>query len=229
MNASASRSRAEVFLFERTGCVDSSEVVVGELLGWVESEACDAGSLGGVGESIQAEPGGTSGRGIFASANRRRGKVTGKRLGEIAEAMFLAKVAGLGFGVTKPWGDSEPYDFIVDAHGGHAGLWRVQVKSAHREGKQRGYSFHAHGHALRAYRERDVDALVALVVPENAWYVFPMRVFRGKRSVRLYPGSRRKRSRYEKFREAWGWWRSSASAGRRKGVKRQGAPTPVRS
>lgn len=184
--------------------MDSREVVVGELLGWVEGEICDASSLAWVEESTQAE----AGR-ILAGAQRRRGNVTGKRLGEIAEAMFLAKVAGLGFGVTKPWGDSEPYDFIVDVHGGHAGLWRVQVKSAHREGKQRGYSFHAHGHDLRAYRERDVDALVALVVPENAWYVFPMRVFRKKRSVRLYPGSRRKRSRYERFRDAWGLWRGA--------------------
>jgi hypothetical protein len=131
--------------------------------------------------------------------------MTWKQLGEIAEAMFLAKVAGLGFAVTKPWGDSEPYDFILDGHCGRAGLWRVQVKSAHRVGKERGYSFRAHGHALTAYRERDVDALVAYVVPEDAWYVFPMRVFRKKRSVKLYPGSERKRSKYEEYRD--GWWR----------------------
>lgn len=139
-----------------------------------------------------------------------RRKVTGKQLGEMAEALFLAKAVGLGFGVTKPWGDSEPYDFIVDGRGGHAGLSRVQLKSAHREGRERGYSFRAHGHSLKAYRERDVDALVAYVVPEDAWHVFPMRVFRKKRSVRLYPGSQRRRSKYEEYRE--GWWRLMAAS-----------------
>jgi PD-(D/E)XK endonuclease len=137
--------------------------------------------------------------------SKSRVKVTWKRLGEIAEAMFLAKAAELGFGVMKPWGDSEPYDFVLDGHRGRAGLWRVQVKSAHREGAERGYSFRAHGHTLEAYKARDVDALVAYVVPEDAWYVFPIRVFRNRRSVVLYPGSKRKRSKFEEYRE--GWWR----------------------
>ena len=45
-------------------------------------------------------------------ASATRGPVTGKQLGEMAEAAFVAKVAELGFGVAKPWGDSDPYDFI---------------------------------------------------------------------------------------------------------------------
>src|SRR5205807_1544095 len=59
-------------------------------------------------------------------------KVTGKRLGEVAEAAFLAKASDLGFRVAKPWGDSDPYDFIVETGGR---LWKVQVKSAHRPGE----------------------------------------------------------------------------------------------
>jgi hypothetical protein len=39
--------------------------------------------------------------------------VTGKRRGGMAEAKFLAKASELGFGVAKPWGDSDAYDFIV--------------------------------------------------------------------------------------------------------------------
>jgi hypothetical protein len=49
-----------------------------------------------------------------------------KRRGEIVEIAFLYTVANMGFAVTKPYGDSEPYDFIVDS--GNR-LWRVQVKS----------------------------------------------------------------------------------------------------
>jgi len=51
--------------------------------------------------------------------------LTKKRRGEMAEAAFLHKASMLGFGVSKPWGDSEPYDLIVDSG---SSLWRVQVK-----------------------------------------------------------------------------------------------------
>ena len=48
-----------------------------------------------------------------------------KRTGELAEAAFLHKAVGLGFRVTKPWGDSERYDFVLDSG---RRLWRVQIK-----------------------------------------------------------------------------------------------------
>src|SRR2546426_10274998 len=48
-----------------------------------------------------------------------------KRTGELAEAAFLHKAVGLGLKVTKPWGDSERYDFVVDAG---ERLWRVRIK-----------------------------------------------------------------------------------------------------
>jgi hypothetical protein len=56
---------------------------------------------------------------------RNISKRTSKRRGELAELAILWKAASLGFTVAKPYGDSDPYDFIVDA-GGHQ--FRVQVK-----------------------------------------------------------------------------------------------------
>lgn len=53
-------------------------------------------------------------------------ELTTKRRGELSELAFVYKAASLGFHVAKPYGDSERYDFILDA--GHR-LWRVQVKS----------------------------------------------------------------------------------------------------
>ena len=106
----------------------------------------------------------------------------------------------MGFGVAKPWGDSDPYDFITQAG---ERLCRVQVKSAHRVGEDGGYSFHTHGHSLQAYLRDEIDFLVAYVVPVGAWYVFPVEAVQGLRSLKLFPGSRRKRSKYEKYREAW--------------------------
>jgi hypothetical protein len=99
---------------------------------------------------------------------RRAAGPSPKQLGEIAEAEFIAKAIGLGFVVAKPWGDSEPYDFIVNARWN---FWRVQVKSAHRIGEDGTYSFRPHDHAQRSYTAEEIDALVAYAKPEKAWYV----------------------------------------------------------
>jgi hypothetical protein len=48
---------------------------------------------------------------------------------------------------------------------------------------------------------------VAFVVPENVWYVFPVRALGGMRFLKLFPGSRKRRSKVEKYREAWEYLR----------------------
>ena len=123
-----------------------------------------------------------------------------KQRGEMAEAAFLTKAAELGLRVAKPWGESSRYDLIVD---NGKKLLRVQVKSAHRAGEYGGYTFHAHGNTARAYRPSEIDLLAAYVVPAEAWYLFPVEEFRKYKSMKLFPASRRRRSKFEKFREAW--------------------------
>ena len=49
-----------------------------------------------------------------------------KRRGEIAELAFMQKAVTLGFGVAKPWGDSDRYDYILVAG---RRFWRVQVEA----------------------------------------------------------------------------------------------------
>jgi hypothetical protein len=128
--------------------------------------------------------------------------LTRKQRGEMAEAAFVAKAAGLGFAVSKPWGESSRYDLIVD---NGRKLLRVQVKSAHRAGPYGGYTFHAHGNTRKVYRVSEIDLLVAYVAPVEAWYVFPVEEFRKYKAMKLFPGSKRRRSKFEAFREAW--WR----------------------
>jgi len=53
------------------------------------------------------------------------------------------------------------------------------------------------------YGADEIDALVAYVVPEDAWYVFPVSFFAVRVSMNLFPASRNKRSKFEKYREAW--------------------------
>lgn len=49
---------------------------------------------------------------LFRSTQR---ELVTKRRGELAELAFTLKAASLGFAVSKPFGDSERYDVIVDA------------------------------------------------------------------------------------------------------------------
>ena len=56
----------------------------------------------------------------------QRSPRSAKRRGELVEVAFLHKAVSLGFGVAKPYGDSESYDFILDAaQSGASHLWRV--------------------------------------------------------------------------------------------------------
>jgi hypothetical protein len=126
--------------------------------------------------------------------------MTPKELGEFAEAEFLRTVLKMGIAVTKPWGESRGYDFIVDAAGK---LTRVQVKAAFRRGKQGGYSLRTYRSSMECYTAKEIDALAGYVAPEEAWYLFPVRVVGRVRSLKLFPGSKKKRSKFERWREAW--------------------------
>jgi hypothetical protein len=127
-------------------------------------------------------------------------QMTPKELGEFAEAEFLRTVLKMGMAITKPWGESRGYDFIVDAAGR---LTRVQVKAAFRQGRQGGYSLRTYRSSKRCYTPKEIDALAGYVATEDAWYLFPVRVVQRVRSLKLFPGSKKKRSKFERWREAW--------------------------
>ena len=135
-----------------------------------------------------------------ARATQAFDRMTPKELGEFAEAEFLRTVLKMGMAVTKPWGESRGYDFIVDAAGK---LTRVQVKVAFRRGKQGGYSLRTYRSSMECYTAKEIDALAGYVAPEEAWYLFPVRVVGRVRSLKLFPGSKKKRSKFERWREAW--------------------------
>jgi len=125
------------------------------------------------------------------------GLTTRKARGEAAEAAFLAKAASLGFGVAKPWGDSEPYDFILDS--GH-NFWRVQIKSTSYIVGSR-YQVRPGGYK-NTYTADQIDFLIAYIVPEDLWYVVPVAEVVSHRALRFYP-HRGAHARLEKYRDAW--------------------------
>lgn len=90
-----------------------------------------------------------------------------KRTGELAEAAFVVKAASLGYAVSKPWGDSERYDFILDSG---PRTWRVQIKCTE--------SLNANGYQVQStytdqkkkghYTPADIDVLVGLHPPTQS-------------------------------------------------------------
>jgi len=120
----------------------------------------------------------------------------------MGESAFLNKAVSLGFGVAKPWGESDRYDFILDSG---TRLWRVQVKAAYRTPKDGCYQVRNTGGSQVPYRPDEVDVLVAYIMPRRVWYVIPVADVVGTASINFFPDSRYKRSRFEKYREAWCW------------------------
>jgi hypothetical protein len=129
-----------------------------------------------------------------------RGPLWPKRRGEVSELAFFYKAASLGFGVAKPWGDSERYDFILDSG---QRLWRVQVKSGcyHRK---RCYDLHGKcgNHEKTQYTSEEIDIFVAYLVPIDVWYVIPVEKIK-KKSLLFYPYGGDRCGHYEQYREAW--------------------------
>ena len=127
-----------------------------------------------------------------------------KRRGEIVEIAFLHTVANMGFAVTKPYGDSEPCDFIVDS--GNR-LWRVQVKCT-TSFCHGAYQLNAHHFTRRPepkteYTPKQIDILAAYILPTGAWYIVPVRAFSPHTSLMLYPHKPGHNGKYEHFRDVW--------------------------
>ena len=119
----------------------------------------------------------------------------------------LHKAVGLGLKVTKPWGDSERYDFVVDAGGR---FWRVQIKctAAMHAGGYHIQPIHSvYGERKVVYTEAEIDVLAAHIVPLDVWYVVPVQAIAAGTSLRLYPDGGCERARFEKYREAWDFFR----------------------
>jgi hypothetical protein len=161
---------------------------------------CSSGSRPVRNDKMASDPLVAGVAGKSARATQAFDRMSAKGLGEFAEAEFLRTVLKMGMAVTKPWGENQGYDFIVDVKGR---LTRVQVKAAFRQGRQGGYSLRTYRSSKECYTPKEIDALAGYVAPEETWYLFPVRVVRRVRSLKLFPGSRKRRSKFERWREAW--------------------------
>jgi PD-(D/E)XK endonuclease len=133
-----------------------------------------------------------------------------KRRGELAELVFLLIATRMGFAVSKPYGDNERYDFVLDARLAHPRfqsaslLWRIQVKASTQllNGLYRVNAHRRTGGRAVPYRIGEIDFIAAYIIPEDTWYILPLRAVRGT-SLLIRPRKDRRPGRYDQYREAW--------------------------
>lgn len=177
----------------------------------------------------------------------RRERTT-KRRGELAELVFQLIATRMGFAVCKPYGDSERYDFILDARQPgpcqsvchpergdfcrvegterparkrravcdaqnarlgrircpRPSLWRVQVKASTHivGGFYRVHASHRRGNRDIPYQPREIDFIAAYIIPEDTWYIIPIRAV-GATHLLFRRKEDRRPSLYAKYKEAW--------------------------
>jgi PD-(D/E)XK endonuclease len=144
-----------------------------------------------------------------------KGFRTFKERGEWVELQFMARALRKGFRVSKPWGDSSPYDVGVEHR---EQFLRVQVKSTSYR-LANGYlcGFKPNQTNKSRYTTRKVDFFAALIVPEDVWYVIPAFIVLKTKSsdLMLCPVQPMRRDcyKYEGYREAWNLLRSGPKSG----------------
>jgi hypothetical protein len=125
-----------------------------------------------------------------------------KKRGELAEMAFMLKAESLGFEVAKPYGENNRYDFVLRSG---QRFWKVQVKSSSHSGWG-GYLVHAERRRdgkIVPYTPDEIDFMVVYIVPEDTWFVIPVRAITPYRSLHVFPLRTPDGGRYEKYREAW--------------------------
>ena len=120
-----------------------------------------------------------------------------KEKGEWAELRFMTCAAEHGLHITKPWGDSRRYDFVVEYKGR---FQRVQVKSTSRK-LNNSYICSVRG-GNKPYRKNEVEFIAMYVIAKDLWYIIPIQVAaRSKTILILSPDM--KNSKYAPYKEAW--------------------------
>jgi PD-(D/E)XK endonuclease len=122
--------------------------------------------------------------------------------GELGEVAFLHKAMALGFMVAKPYGTIYPFDFILQ---GGQNLWRMEIKSvAHtREGLYALSIRRSQGRRLLAYSKSEVDFVAVYIIPEETWYILPVREVVELQTLLFRPKGYPHPDIYAHYREAW--------------------------
>ena len=146
-------------------------------------------------------------------AQARRLAQDPKRKGELAELAFVLTAASHGLTVSKPYGESAAYDFLVQSG---KRVLRIQVKACFTRYRD-GFHFNLGQHGQH-YTTEDVDFLAAYIAPADLWYIIPIEVVQAVTVIAVNPGAKDRQSgaRFEPYREAWYLLTSRPQRGKKK-------------
>jgi hypothetical protein len=133
-----------------------------------------------------------------------------KKRGEWVELQFLSRATAQGMTVSRPWGESAPYDAVVE---NNSELYRVQVKSStfRQCGAYKCITvLREKGGVIVPYRKDQIDFFAFYLIPEDLWYIIPVSELSGRRAVGLNPYDRK--SPYFRYLEAWNLLRDGRRA-----------------
>lgn len=126
-----------------------------------------------------------------------------KARGEWGESLFTVRAVEQGLPVSRPWGDSNSFDFVVGKPGRFGS---VQVKSTTVKNGG-GYVCSVRQNNAK-YARGAFDFLAAYVIPEDVWYIIPAKKLAGRGYVTLCSDSGE--ANFEEYREAWHLLREAA-------------------
>jgi PD-(D/E)XK endonuclease len=126
-----------------------------------------------------------------------------KARGEWGESVFMVRAVEHGLPVSRPWGDSNSFDFVVGKPGRFVS---VQVKSTTVKNGG-GYVCSVRQNNAK-YARGAFDFLAAYVIPEDVWYIVPAKKLAGRGYVTLCSNSGG--ANFEEYREAWHLLREAA-------------------
>ena len=114
----------------------------------------------------------------------------------------MHKATSLGFPLALPYGHLHRYDFIVESG---KNLWRVQVKSSNFmiRGLYRLVIYRRASRAGHPYTESEIDFVAVYIIPEETWYILPVREILGRQNLLFRPKGYPRMDPYSYYREAW--------------------------
>ncbi|MFI5073069.1 MAG: group I intron-associated PD-(D/E)XK endonuclease [Terriglobales bacterium] len=137
-----------------------------------------------------------AGYGGYFTEHQQLNFKTCKQRGEWVEMLFMARASREGLQVSKPYGDSAAYDFIVESG---ASCLRIQVKSTGSR-FEKGFRCNLRASMSRAYKPGSFDFIAVHVIPLEVWFIIP-RMIVNLVGILLTPD--KQDSKYYKYQEAW--------------------------
>jgi hypothetical protein len=127
-----------------------------------------------------------------------------KKQGEWAEQAFILEALGRDFTVLRPLGDDASYD-VATGSPKRRRMVSVQVKSVSVAEPGGAYAVNcSRGSSQKtAYTPKEVDFVAVYVIPEDVWYLIPVKALRRRKRIRVCPSEPERMPRFEPYREAW--------------------------